>query len=258
MVKKNNLGIVLCGGGVRGLTQIGILACLEDHGISPTHIAGSSIGAVIGAFYAAGYTPKEMLEVSRQSSLLKVFRLGFNHGGLSNLKYLLKILKKNIKEDSFEALGKRLFVCVSNLNTGKYEIRDKGEMFSYILASAAVPIVFEAQKINGQVYVDGGLLNNFPIEPLKEHCKKTIGVFVHNYRELPVEKMKTWQDIADRCLSLHLYQNSGDNLNACDVVIEPEKSYEYGVFKKKTDEKLFKIGYEKTESMIEDIKKAIS
>ena len=258
MIKNSNLGIVLCGGGVRGLTQIGILACLEDHGISPTHISGSSIGAVIGAFYAAGYTPKEMLEVSRKSSLLKVFRLGFNRGGISNLKYLLKLLKKNIKEDSFEALEKRLFVCVSNLNTGKYEIRDKGEMFSYILASAAVPIIFEAQKIHGQIYVDGGLLNNFPIEPLKKHCDKTIGVFVHNHYELPVEEMKSWQDIADRCLSLHLWQNSKSNLKDCNIVIEPEQSYEFGVFKKKTDEKLFKIGYEKTELMIEEIKEAIS
>lgn len=258
MVNKSNLGIVLCGGGVRGLTQIGILACLEDHGISPTHISGSSIGAVIGAFYAAGYSPAEMLEIARKSSMLKIFRLGFNHGGISNLKYLLKLLKKNIEEDSFEALKKKLFVCVSNLNTGKFEIRESGEMFSCILASAAVPIVFEAQRIEGQIYVDGGLLNNFPIEPLKVHCNKTIGVFVHNYGELPVEKMKSWQDIADRCLSLHLYQNSADNLKACDVLIEPEKSYEFGVFKKKTDEKLFKIGYDKTESMIEDIKKAIT
>ena len=256
--EENKTGIVLCGGGVRGLAQIGILASLEKHGISPHYISGVSIGAVIGAFYAAGYTPDEMLAISKKSSLFNIFRFGFKRGGISNLKYLDKLLRKHIPEDSFESLKKKLFVAVSNLNTGQFEIRQNGELFRYVLASAAVPIVFESQEINGQVYVDGGLLNNFPIEPLKDHCDKTLGVFVHNYRFMEKERLNSWQTIADRCLSLHLWQNSQQNMNACDIIIEPEKSYGYGVFKKKTDEELFRIGFDETESMIEEIKEILN
>ncbi|MBE9491292.1 MAG: patatin-like phospholipase family protein, partial [Bacteroidetes bacterium] len=181
---SNKLGIVLCGGGVRGLAQIGVLAALEKHGISPGYISGVSIGAVIGVFYAAGYTPEEMLEISKQGSLIRIFRLGIRKKGLSNLKYLHKMLKKHIKNDSFEGLGKKLFVCASNLNTGKYDIFEKGELFRPVMASAAVPIIFQPQKINDQLYVDGGMLNNFPVEPLKECCDKVIGVFVHNHDEV--------------------------------------------------------------------------
>ncbi|MBU2650681.1 MAG: patatin-like phospholipase family protein [Bacteroidetes bacterium] len=254
---KDKTGIVLCGGGVRGLAQIGVLAALEGNGIRPDYISGSSIGAVIGAFYAAGYSPLEMLEISKSSSMLKVFQLGFRKSGISNLKYLHNLLKRYLPGDSFESLKKQLFVCVSNLNTGKFEIRNSGKLYPYILASAAVPLVFEAQEIDGQLYVDGGLLNNFPLEPLEELCTKTIGIFVHDHRPVGMATLKNWQDIANRCLSLALHQNSKHNLASCNILIEPEKAYDYGVFRKKTDEELFRIGYDKTNMMMDDIKKAI-
>ncbi|MFO8129105.1 MAG: patatin-like phospholipase family protein [Bacteroidales bacterium] len=254
--QNKKIGIVLCGGGVRGLSQIGILASLEEHGIVPDYVSGASIGAVIGAFYAAGYSPLEMLEISRQSSLIKVFRLSLSRKGLSNLKYLRRILEKHIKSNTFDALKKKLFISVSNLNTGRYEIFSEGPLFDAVMASSAVPIVFEPQYINGYVYVDGGLLNNFPIEPLKAHCDKTLGVFVHNHYE--TKTIDSWGSIVDRCLSLQLWHNSKNNIDECDFVIEPEKGYGYGVFKKKTDEELFRIGKEKTDEVIDKIRKKLN
>jgi len=253
---KQSIGIVLCGGGIRGLSQIGVLAALEDHDIFPDVISGSSIGAILGAFYASGYSPREMLEVSKESKLYKVFKPSFRRKGISNMKYLEHLLNKYLKDDSFEQLKKPLYVCACNLYTGNADIFSSGPLIGPVLASAAVPVVFQPQELNGQLYTDGGLLNVLPVEPLKDHCNKILGVYVHNFHE--IDELKTWPAMFDRYLSLRLYDNAKPRMEQCDYMIVPEKAFEYSFLKKKTDEKLFKIGYEKTKFLIPEIKKALN
>ena len=255
-LERNKLGIVLCGGGIRGLSQIGILAALEENGIYPDVISGTSIGAIIGAFYASGYSPQDMLEVSKESKLYKLIKVSFSRKGISNMKYLENLLRKYLKDDSFESLKKTLIVCACNLNTGNAEYFSQGRLIKPVLASAAIPIVFEPQELNGQLYTDGGLLNVMPVDPLMDRCDKKLGVFVHNYHE--VKELKSWQAMFDRYLSLRLYDTARERMPLCDFVIEPEKAFEYSFLKKKTDEKLFEIGYEKTFSVMPEIKKALN
>ena len=101
------VGITLCGGGVRGLSQIGVLHILEKAGISPDYVSGSSIGAIIGAFYADGFSPEEILEISKQSTMIKIFTPSLKFQGISNLNYLESLLKKHLRAGTFEELKKR-------------------------------------------------------------------------------------------------------------------------------------------------------
>ena len=253
------VGITLCGGGVRGLSQIGVLHILEKAGISPDYVSGSSIGAIIGAFYADGFSPEEILEISKQSTMIKIFTPSLKFQGISNLNYLESLLKKHLRAGTFEELKKKFFVAATNLNTGKLDIFNTGELTKPVMASSAVPLIFEPQQINGYKYVDASILNNMPVEPVRPHVDILIGVYVHSHDAMQdPEKLSTWREVFDRAVSLSLWEKSKHQLEQCDFVIQPKKSAHHGLFNKKDDEALFKIGAEETEKHIPEILKALN
>lgn len=253
MTKK--IGITLCGGGVRGVCQIGILHALEKHGISPQYVSGASIGAIIGVFYAAGISPLDMLEISKKSTMIKIFNPSINFQGLSNLNYLKNLLEKNLPCSTFEKLKKKFYVAATNLNLGKLDFFSEGDCIHPVMASAAVPIVFEPQKINGCSYVDAAIFNNVPVEPIRPQVDVLIGNYVHSHGPLEDDTMfNNWRGVIDRAASLSLWGKSKSRLAQCDFVIEPEKVFRFSAFNKKDDQALFDFGVEEAEKIIPDIK----
>ncbi len=239
-------GLVLSGGGARGIAHIGVIAGLEKHGISPGVISGSSMGAVVGALYAAGVSPEDMLDIARNRKLYSLFDWSFpKRGGMLSLKLLKQELERFIPEDSFNSLKKKLFIAVSNISTGQPEVISSGELFRAVLASASIPVVFEPQIIDGQTYVDGGLFNDMPAEPLLGQCEKIIASHV-NYIG-PHPELNSLRTIAERVYRLAIYQNVQKNFSNCDYIIDPPELREHSAFDFKHIDRLFEIGYSAAE-----------
>jgi len=256
MSKKT--GIVLCGGGVRGLCQIGVLHALEENGISPGYISGASIGAIIGLFYAAGIPPLEILEISKKSTMIKIISPAIGKKGLSNLKYLKNLIDKYIPYHHFEDLKKKLYVATTNLHQGRPDIFSEGDCVKPVLASAAVPLLFEPQEINGEKHLDAGILNNVPVEPIRQEVDILIGNYVHMHGPIDnPESLDHWGGVIDRVATLSFWEKAARSLEKCNFVIEPREVFSYSAFNKKDDERLFRLGFEEAEKMIPDIKKAI-
>ncbi len=250
-------GIALCGGGVRGICQLGVLHVLEQNGISPQYVSGASIGAIIGAFYAAGLTPLEILEISKKSTMIKIFNPTISFQGLSNLNYLRNVLEKNLPVSTFGEMKKKFYVAATNLSLGRLDIFSEGDCILPVMASAAVPVVFEPQEINGYQYVDAAIFNNLPVEPVRDKVDVLIGNHVHSHGPLDNDtRFDNWRSVLDRAASLSLWGKSKKQLSQCDFVIEPEKVFRYSAFSKKDDQALFDIGAEATEKVIADIKAA--
>jgi NTE family protein len=246
---KSEYGIVLSGGGARGLAHIGVIAALEKHGINPAVISGSSMGAVIAAFYAAGKTPEEMLAIAKNKKLYSLFNWSVpKRGGMLSMKILLQVLQANIGEDSFESLQKKLFISVSNISSGLNEIISSGPLFQAVMASSSIPVVFEPQVMNGSTYVDGGLFNDLPVEPLVGKCRQIIASHV-NYNG-PDPELSSIRSVAERVYRLAIYQNVQKNFSKCDYIIDPPELRQHGIFDFKHIDKLFRIGYEATEALI--------
>lgn len=241
------IGIALSGGGARGLAHIGVLAALENNGIFPRVIAGSSMGAIVGTFYAAGFSPEQIFDVARNEKLYRLFKWSLPKGGMLSLQHLRKILETNIPEDSFSALKKKLYVTVSNISAGTGEIISEGPLFQAVIASASIPVIFEPQIINGQTYVDGGLFNDLPIKPLIGHCDKIIASNV-NYHG-PEPELKNIKSIAERVYLLAIYQNIKHFINDCDLVIDPFELREHGTFDFKNIDRMFDIGLREGDKM---------
>lgn len=250
-----SIGIALSGGGARGAAHIGVLQALNENGIYPDHVSGSSAGSIIAALYCYGYAPTEILELSHKKAFLKIFKIGFLNKGLTELTYLRDFLKSHIDVNGHSEPKTKLHVCVSNINSGRFEIISDGDFIEPLLASCALPLLFKPVKINGNIYVDGGLLNNLPVEPLLTVCDKIIGSSVSPHEERM--ELKGMRNIGSRCLQLAIWNTVRPRLKLCNVALEIERSYPFSLFDLKKSDELFAIGYETTMDRMSEIQRKL-
>lgn len=246
---QHKLGICLAGGGARGIAHIGALQALLEADIRPDCVSGSSMGALIGTLYAAGYEPQSMLSIVKESSLTKLFKFSFV-GGLTDNSYLIELLSEYVSQDDFRSLLRPLYVCVTNLSLGRYEIVDTGPLFEVVAASSSIPILFKPRTINGYEYADGGLMNNLPVEPLRERCDKVIGINVTPIASFPVDEGLT--EIAYRTLDLVLWTNVEPRRELCDMIVEPDTA-QYRLFDIGEADAIYQHGYEAMQAKIPEL-----
>lgn len=162
------LGLALGGGSARGLSHIGVLKVLHKHKIYPDYIAGTSMGAVIGALYAADHTPKEMEDIAKSTKWKKIVdfkipKAGFIEGDLVERKIRRLIVNKNFSELSIP-----LCVVAYNIDLHEKAIFSKGSVSKAIRASMSIPGIFAPTKIGKYHYIDGGVIDPTPFEVVKE------------------------------------------------------------------------------------------
>jgi len=236
----NSVAVVLSGGGARGAIEVGVLQALDEHNIKVKAIAGTSIGAIVGVFYSAGITPLEMKKIMESQRFIKLFHFAWSKKGLLSMSELLKMFKKYEVGESFESLKIPFYACASNLEKGKEDIFHTGNLHQAVVASASIPLLFEPAIINGYHYIDGGLYNNFPIEPLLKKHPYILGVHVNNFKH-PDEYNAV--AIAERVFSAVIKNNVINKLNKCDYLINPFLGNRVGIIDFSNTDKLFEIGY---------------
>ncbi|MGL4907749.1 MAG: patatin-like phospholipase family protein [Bacteroidales bacterium] len=244
-IPNENIGIVLSGGAARGFAHLGVLQALEDNGIFPTHIAGASMGAVLGAAYASGVTPFDIYNFARKQNYARIYHPSLVKGALFKPKLLEDLLQKMIVHNNFDSLQKKLYVAVTNLNTTKSEIYSKGKLFDKVIASASIPFFFEPVVIDSFTYVDGGVLNNLPVEPLTKHCKHIIGVSVNSTPILPQSKLKGVHTVT-RTMTMIVVNTELESRKKCDYFIEIVDAGTFGLLDFNEIEKLYSVGYKTT------------
>ncbi|NLO70569.1 MAG: patatin-like phospholipase family protein [Porphyromonadaceae bacterium] len=255
---KHKIGICLSGGGALGFAHIGVLQALEDNQIFPEAVSGSSMGSIIGAMYAAGYKPEQMLQFIKEGKLYRIthimqFQPTFWKSGLSNHNTIFSVMNEFIPNNSFLKLEKSLHVCVTNLTSGKWEIISNSEKLDiWIAASCSIPGIFNAMKINNMMYVDGGLLNNIPAQPLRDSCEIVIGSDVIPL--LPLKKPLKSRETLVKSLRVAQHQNSQPGRNLCDILIEPEAIEKYHEFSYDAYQSIYQYGYKAAEKMISERK----
>lgn len=247
---KAKVGISLSGGGARGIAHIGVLAALEKYGIYPGIVAGTSVGAIVGVLYAFGHSPAKIREIMKVPKLHKLLSLGVPSNGLLDLDKVETLLREHIPEDDFSALKREFYCAVTNLNSGQVEIISSGKLISYVIASSSIPVIFEPVTIDGQTYVDGGLLNNLPVEPLLSRADIVIGVHVNHIEEMKeISGLKT---IAERSFRLAIGKNIGQKFDLCDFVIDPPQIRKFSTFDFNRADEIYQVGFNETENQILD------
>jgi len=252
--KDISIGLVLSGGGAKCLAQIGALRVIEEAGIDIDYIGGTSMGAIIGAMYALGYSVDEIEQYLRQvdwnalltneiprnrlsffdrkleSKYLLSFPIEDNHvqlpKGLNYAQYILKelsfITQQAHQYPDFSHFPIPFFCVATNLENGQMEVFEDGRLIDALRASSAFPSLFTPYEINGKLYVDGGVVNNYPIKPLKERgVDFTIGIDVQDFL-YEKEELNTMIKILEQTSSFINAQEFENQKKYTDILIRPE------------------------------------
>lgn len=238
-----SLGIVLSGGGSRGVAHIGVLRALLEHGIEPSYVAGASAGALVGALYAAGYSPAEMLDVFRVTEPLRIKNVAFGKPGLLDSAKYVPAFGRFFPEDSFESLRRRLFIVAADLLSGESRIFSSGPLVAPMVASASVPMVYSPMEIEGRWYGDGGIVDNFPVSAIRAQCACVIGVHVSPMRDVKPEDLSSSLAVLERALEIGMFQKSRESFAACDAVILPRDLAAFAMFETKRLSEIEEAGY---------------
>jgi NTE family protein len=194
------IGLALGGGGAKGFAHVPILEALDDLGLRPAQIAGSSIGAVIGALYAAGLSGQDIrkavddLVISEEDDWREILfnkdlrriadlvRPGLARGSLLNSGNFLKVLGHHLPAQSFSDLQIPLTVVAADFWSRQQVVLKDGLLLPAIAASAALPGLFKPYLLGDRLLVDGGMVNPVPFDLLDTHCDITIAVDVMGTR----------------------------------------------------------------------------
>jgi NTE family protein len=160
-----DVGLVLGGGGARGYAHIGVLRALSEHDCQPVAISGCSMGGLIGAFFAAGFRSDDILALIEDTNFLNLLDMGVR-GGLLGSGKLEKLLRKHLPE-RFDDLTLPLAVTCVDVQQGELVVLRQGDLVSALLASAALPGILAPVLRDGRYLIDGGLLNNLPVDVIK-------------------------------------------------------------------------------------------
>jgi len=250
-IRKYKTALVLSGGGVRGFAHLGVLKALNEKGIYPDVISGTSAGAIAATLYADGYTPDEIIGFFKEKELLKYIEIIIPKTGLVKMTGMIKLITKYLRARTFEELKIPVFIAACNLNLGKTEYFSTGDLIKPLIASASIPVLFSPVKINQYYYVDGGVMDNFPIKTVEKKAEKIIGVFVCpiNYQE----NFTSLKNIAIRSFHLAVNKNIVLKSPQCDIFIAPKEVDNYGLLDVKNNENLFKIGYTEAKKVLKNL-----
>jgi NTE family protein len=236
-----NIGLVLSGGGARGISHIGVLKFLEEKKIKIGFISGVSSGSIVGAFLASGYSADSIIKILKGVNLFTIMRLSFSSSGFLNSEKIQNLYEKYLPK-TFEELIIPLWISATDVCKGKTVFFQNGDLYKPILASSCLPMIFAPIKIENSYLVDGGMVNNLPVEPLIDKCHRIIGVHVN-----PTDdhfKSLTMTKITQRCIELAVRCNVESRRNYCDLYIEPQKLKSYSMYALSKIDDLVEIGYE--------------
>lgn len=284
--KQNEMrvGLVLSGGGAKGFAHIGVLKALEEHNVRVDYIAGTSMGAIVGGLYAAGYSAHELDSIIRKTDFTTLiqdliprgaqtfyernesdryaislpfdnFKLGFP-SGLSrgqNVYNLLSRLTEHVSHiEDFSNLPIP-FLCIgTDIETMGEVVLDKGSLATAIAASGALPSLFSPKIVDGDLLVDGGVVNNFPIEHIISEVDVVIGVDVQDEFKSK-DDIKSILDILTQLSSYTTGRGMDMKRQMVDVYITPDIDA-FSVVSFEEAENIIRAGERAAEEVSPDLK----
>ena len=199
--KVRKIGLALGGGGARGLAHIQVLETLDELGIRPHRIAGTSIGAVVGALYASGLSGREIRDLVHQWQTPRpekrhgildrrdlrrwaaLLDPSFDRSGLFKGEKIIRFLSDFVKCTTFAELEIPLYVTAADYGDASEVVFKSGDLLSAVRASMAIPGVFTPVERDGHLLLDGGVVNPLPYNLLQDECDVVIAMDVGGTRD---------------------------------------------------------------------------
>lgn len=239
-------GLALSGGGTKGIAHAGVLKFLEEKNIRPAIISAASAGAVVASLYGIGKSPEEILEFFKSIHFFKWNHFVFNRPGFISSDAFKTYFNPVFKDTRIKDLSIETLIVSTDLVSGETIVFDENTpVIDAVIASSAFPGITTPYAVNEILYSDGGILNNFPADIIKNKCEKLIGIYVSPQQLLTREQLNSIKSITIRAFDLLSYRIEKPKFTYCDWFICPKKLSAYGTFENKGSRmnEIFEIGY---------------
>lgn len=262
------LGLVLSGGGVKGVYHLGVLQYLKEQGIEFDVISATSAGSIVGTLVSLGLEPvniKEALMSVQFKKLPSIWSI-FGKAGLINPHSMKEVVNKDIlnmdfTDYDFTMIQKELYITATNMESGRSVVFSKNsnaqtQLLDAMMASSAYPFVFSPMEIAGVKYSDGGILSNFPVEVIKDKVDYVLGVYLSPVSSMSGDQLDSSKAVVLRALSL-IGKEEEHKFKYCNDVLHSEELSNYQTFEfdKKSMQELYDLGYNSMKNEVSVIKR---
>lgn len=229
--RRLKLGVALGGGFARGLAHIGVLKALEEEGVPVDFVAGTSVGAIIGACYCSGVSASELEEIARNTRFRHFARWTLSRYGFCSNDRMARFCARILKTHTFEELKVPLAITATDFQSGEAVVFTKGPLVGPIRASCAYPGMFLPVEIEGRSYIDGMLAYAVPTTPLRHMgAERVIGVYLSAHWSQQRAPRHLFEVIG-QCFSIAQAKMYDLWKKDADVVLEPDvNGFSYDCF----------------------------
>jgi NTE family protein len=254
---STGIGLALGGGFARGIAHIGVLKVLEQENIPISLVAGTSVGALIGAAYCSGVTIPELEQMATRVRFKHFARWTLSRYGFASNERMIKFLSSILKVNTFEELLIPLAVTATDFSTGQGVVFQSGPLVDPVRASCAYPGMFLPVKIRGRLLVDGMLAHAVPTVPLREMgAERVLAVHLKGNWANGDAGPRHLFDVIGQCFAIAQEMNCSMWKAAADLVIDPDvNGFKYDDFERSAD--LIRAGEVAARAALPEIRKWI-
>ncbi len=247
--REIKLGLALGSGGAKGFAHLGALKAFEENGLKFDIVAGTSIGSIVGAFVAEGYSSTDIFELFKRidfGEITNTFMLNMDTSGL------FKVVDRELGSLTFEEMKKPFMAVATQLETGKEHVFSSGNVARALCASSSIPPFFKPVIIDGVRYVDGAYTNSIPADLVRQMGADYIIAIDLSTRESKASLLKkifpTYKS--------DVKEPWAKGYSNCDIMLHPDLN-EYSSVSISAGLKMYEIGYQcamnNIQKIIEDI-----
>lgn len=284
-----SVGLVLSGGGAKGIAHIGVIKRLEEAGVRIDYITGTSMGSLVGALYAIGYSSSQLTELAKSSNWNQLFTEKPSRTFISNYErtfgnrtfvsfpisdrgldlpvgiisgqniysFLSKYTWPVHGTQSFENFPIPFATVATELSTGKAKTFTSGYLPDAVRASISIPSLMRPHVIDGVAYVDGGVSNNLPVEQAKEMGADFIIAVNVATPVLPTDSLKTFAEVLNQVVNYRINEKIESQIELADIYINPQEVNSFEILDFNQVDQLITIGYEAVGKYIDQIENLV-
>lgn len=236
------ISLALSGGAARGAFHLGVIAALERNNVEIAAVSGTSIGAVIAVSVGSGVSAFDMLRLFKSRAFRKVFQFNYFKKGILCINEKATILKEIAPIDRLEQMKIPTFVTCVDLPSGEIVRFNEGETIKLAIASSALIPIFRPIVYENYTLIDGGFMDNLPVEPLLGLSYPVVSV---NLFPLNTQPKSTIFSGLERAIYLSILASSKQQIEQSDLCISDSSLDDFGLFTFKQLEACFELGYRK-------------
>lgn len=285
-----SVGLVLSGGGAKGIAHIGVIKRLEEAGVRIDYITGTSMGSLVGALYAIGYSSDQLTEIAKSSNWNQLFSEKPARTFISNYERTFDnrtivsfpissrgldlpfgiISGQNIYSflsrytwpvhgtQSFDDFPIPFATVATELSTGDPKTFKSGYLPDAIRASISIPSLMRPHTIEDVAYIDGGLSNNLPVEQAKEMGADFVIAVNVAAPVMPTDSLNTFAEVLNQVVNYRINEKIEHQIGLADIYINPEKVNAFEILDFDQVDRFIKIGYDETGKYIDEINNLVA